>query len=199
VSTASPSAPVASALVGPSPVAVAVVDVVDPDLELRLPPGWVALTAEELRAQIELARANAPEGFADLDDELLREIADGELRAGASGSSGSEPWQATLLVEVTPADSVEAQIDRNARAQPPSIKPKATLRTVVATPLGDGVRVMVTADPPAGAIGAVAARSITFYVDLGDGRILWINATAPEASTTFEALMDQLIAGVRRG
>ena len=176
----------------------AVVDIVDPDLEVPLPPGWTVLTPKDLRAQAELAKANAPEGFAALYDEVLREIDEGELRAGGSGPAGYEPWMATLYVEVTPGDSVDAQIDRNARAQPPLIKPTATLRTAVATPLGDGVRVMVTADPPAGAIGAVAARSIAFYVDLGDGRVLWIEATAPEASTTFEALMDKLIAGLRR-
>jgi hypothetical protein len=61
----------------------------------------------------------------------------------------------------------------------------------VTLPIGNGVRLTHTADAPPRSEGqAVAARAIDYVIRLDDGRILWINSTAPESSTTFEGMVD---------
>ena len=130
-------------------------------------------------------------------EELLRQLASGEVRAAAVGPSGFAPWQATIVVEVTPAASLDALIEKNVRNQNPTASPLTNERSVVDLPIGAATRLEITAAPPKSVVG-VPARGISYYVDLTDGRVLWFAATGPADSRTFAAIIDATAASLTR-
>jgi hypothetical protein len=192
--------PMPSASIRPSssvPGEVVLID--DPDLSLNLPPGWRSMAVDEIRAQVDDQMAVATPSAKASYTEILRQIDAGDVRAGAIGPSGFRPWQGTMVIEVTTAESLEAQIEASMRLQTAFSSPRSTIRTNVTLPAGPAMRIMVVADPPPGQEGlAIPARGIAYFLDLGDGRIFWLTTTGPEASTTFEALIDGALATLMR-
>jgi len=171
------------------------------DLTLRLPTGWAAVPVSTLRTVAEAyAKASSvPEQGRRAYTEVIDRIDAGQVRLYAIGPSGFGPWQSTMIGEVIDGASLESQIEVVRVRQASVASPTSTERSEVDLPIGHAVRVMKTADPPVGVgPGAVPARSIDYFVALDDGRILWLNSTGPVASTTFEAMIDEAIATLRR-
>jgi hypothetical protein len=169
----------------------------DPDLAMRLPDGWIVESAGDLRKQAERAGAGAPKDVAAAYEQLVRLIDDGEVRGGGAGPSGLAPWTAVLIVGVAKADSLDALVDRVIAFESAGLRRTSKVRSMLATPLGDAVRVEVTAEVPSGTLG-VPARGLTYFVELGDGRAVWINATGPQASTTLGATIDGIVGTLAR-
>jgi hypothetical protein len=190
----------ASQPAGSSPVASPTDNVItfqDPNLVQQLPAGWRFLAVLSLRGQLETSAAAAPAAARTAYQDLLRQIDAGEIRGGGAGPAGLGAWQGTTLVAVATAASIDAEIAANESLQAAFAKPSTRTQTTVTLSIGQAVRVMTTAEPPGGtASGAVAARAISYYVDLGGGRILWEVWTGPEASAAFQKMADDSMATV---
>ena len=168
----------------------------DPALSMRLPADWKQLPAMSLRSQAEQGSAASTRAVKEMYDQLISEIDGQRVRLYATGPSGFDQWQATIIIEVTDAGSVNEQIDKAQKLATAFGTPTTSARTDVKLAIGQGVRLENTADPPAS--GGVAARGIDYVVQLADGRILWINTTAPAASTTFADTIDKAIGTIGR-
>ena len=192
-----PSAELSGKSVSPSPDLVATID--DPALTMRLPSGWHTTPVALLRAQVEQLSLSGGPVLGEIYKAALADIDAGAVRLFASGPSGFNPWQASMVIEVKKAVTVDVQIaaiKANAlRVSPPTTSDQ----TSVTLSIGAAERLSETADPPVGARGlAVAAHAIDYVVQLDDGRILWINTTGPEASLTFAAMVDAAVASLTR-
>ena len=182
-----------------SPAPLAIVTLENPGLKLQLPRAWRALSSADLRDQIEQSASGASPASKAVYEDLLRQVDAGEIRGGGIGPSGFDGWQGTMLIAVTPAESIDEQIERVRAQQTAFGLPSSTQRRTVTLPIGEAVRIMDTADPPRDTVGqAVAARGIAYYIDLGDGRIFWMTATGPQDSPTFEAMIDASMATFSR-
>ena len=121
----------------------------DPDATIQLPDGWQTAPASELRKQVEQGVALGPsDAIKRAYQGLLTDIDADWVRLFAFGPSGFAPWQGTLTIEVTDAKSIEAQIDRVTALEAAFAKPKTSEETKVTLPIGSGVRLEQTADPP---------------------------------------------------
>jgi hypothetical protein len=68
----------------------------------------------------------------------------------------------------------------------------------VMLPIGNAIRRVAThAVPPGTSIAAIPSRTVEYIALLADGRTLWIVASGPEASPTFEALIDASVATIQ--
>jgi hypothetical protein len=187
----SPSA----AQVPPSaPAAHAVATMDDPNLSMRLPAGWRSLPVATLRSRAEQASAATTGAIKEEYEKLILRIDANQIRLYAAGPSGLNPWQGTLVIEVSAAKSVDEQIAWIGTLLTAFAKPKTSEQTEAKLAIGTGVRLEQTADPPAGQ--GVPARGINYVVKLGDGRIMWINSTGPEASMTFAGMIDGSVATI---
>jgi hypothetical protein len=166
-------------------------EISNPDLSIELPNDWLVVRIARLREQAVQGSSSTIAAVRMVNELLIRDIDSGAVRLFAFGPSGMPPWQATMMIQVTTAASIEEQTARITKLQTTFAKPSSSERTDVTLPVGNGVRLSNTADAPPGSEGqAVAARGIDYVIKLDDGRILWINSTAPEASTTFEGMID---------
>jgi hypothetical protein len=200
IATSSVSPSATSSLITSSFAPVAIVTLDDPDLTLRLPPAWQRLSIADLRGRIEQSAVGSSPAVKAAYEDLLGQIDAGEVRSGAIGPSGFEAWRGTMLIAVTHAESIDAEIKRIRALQVAfGNPPTSTQRTTVTLPIGEAVGTMDTADPAPGTEGrAVAARGVAYYIDLGDGRIFWMTATGPQDSPTFEAMIDASMATLSR-
>ena len=166
------------------------------DLAIQLPPAWRATPVAALRSHAEQASAAATGAIKDAYEQLIRDIDANAVRLYAFGPTGVDPWQGTLVIQVTDAASIEDQIDRVMKLETAFAKPTTSVRTDVKLSVGSGVRLEQTAEPPGGQ--GVPARGINYVVELEDGRIMWISSTAPEASTTFAGMIDWAVTTMSR-
>jgi hypothetical protein len=166
----------------------------DPNLSMRLPAGWRALPITMLRSRAEQASAATTGAIREAYQQLILRVDANQVRVFASGPSGFDPWQGTLVIEVTDAPSVDEQIARVLKIETAFAEATTSERTAVTLAIGAGVRLEQTADPPGGQ--GVAARGINYVVQLDDGRIIWINSTGPAASKTFEDMIDGAVATI---
>jgi hypothetical protein len=163
----------------------------DPKLTIHLPPGWRTIPIPALRDVAVQQSAAASGPIKDLYTQVLADIDSGAVRLVADGPSGVDPWRATMIVQVTDAASVDAQMAVLKTRAGTFGKVTSSEQAPVSLSIGTGERREGTSKPPAGLTGqSTAARAIDFVVKLDDGRILWINSTAPEASTTFVDAID---------
>jgi hypothetical protein len=180
----------------PTPTAAkdAVTTINDPDLSLRLPAGWRSLPLAMARSQAEQVSAVMTGAIKEAYEQLIVQIDANEVRLFAAGPTGVDPWQGTLVVEVTDVRSAEEQIARILKLQTAIAKATTSERSTVKLVIGSGVRLEQTAEAPSDQ--GVAARAINYVVELDDGRIMWINSTGPAASKTFAALIDGAVATI---
>jgi hypothetical protein len=168
-----------------------VTEISDPDLSIELPNDWHAVSLDRLRERAVQGSSSTIADVRNANEQLIQDIDAGVVRLFAFGPSGAPPWQGTIIILVPTASSIEDVMARIAKLQAAFTKPTSSERSDVTLPIGKGVRLTQTADPPPGSDGqAVAARGIDYVIKLDDGRILWINSTAPEASTTFQGMID---------
>ena len=182
----------ASALPTSSPRPVTNID--DPDLTIELPPDWLVVRVARLREQAVQGSTSTIDAVRKVNEQLIRDIDSNVVRLVAFGPSGAPPWQGTMIIQVTTAASIEEQTARIERLQATFATPSSSGRLDITLPIGKGVRLSNTSDPPPGSEGqAVAGRGIDYVIKLDDGRILWINSTGPEASTTFAGMIDRAV------
>jgi hypothetical protein len=179
-----------------APAADAVATMEDPDLSMRLPASWRSPPVATLRARAEQASAVTTGDIKEQYEQLILRIDANQIRLYAAGPSGLNPWQGTLVIEVTDAKSIDEQSARIGKLMTAFVKPKTSEQTEAMLAIGTGVRLEQTADPPAGQ--GVPARGINYIVKLDDGRIMWINSTGPEASMTFAGMIDSTVATISR-
>jgi hypothetical protein len=166
-------------------------EISNPDLSIELPNDWHAVSLDRLRERAVQGSSSTIADVRNANEQLIQDIDAGVVRLFAFGPSGAPPWQGTIIILVPTASSIEDVMARIAKLQAAFTKPTSSERSDVTLPIGKGVRLTQTADPPPGSDGqAVAARGIDYVIKLDDGRILWINSTAPEASTTFQGMID---------
>ena len=181
----------------PRPAAVATID--DPDLTLRLPPGWQLLPVSAVRRELEHEMSVAAPAARAAYTGVIGLVEAGEIRGGGIGPSGFGGWQGTILYAVSPAASIDAEIALVEPLQVAVVEPTTRDRTDVRLAVGRAVRIETTADPQPGASsGSVAARGVEYFADLGHGRIFWLTATGPADSPTFAALIDEAMASLTR-
>jgi hypothetical protein len=192
--------PAASTGASASPTAAVVATIDDPSLTMTLPANWQRFPVATFRAEAEQQAATAPEPIKGLYADALADIDAGAMRLIASGPSGFDPWQATMLVEVTNVSSIEAQITEIKRRSATIGKPTTSEQTQMTLSIGVAERLTETADPPAGLTGlSTPARGLNYVVKLADGRILWINASGPAASSTFADMIDATVETIASG
>jgi hypothetical protein len=167
---------------------ISTVAIADPPLILNLPSGWTELPVESYRTLIENTVAAHP-SFVDRAG-LVAHLADldaGLVRLVLIGPSGSPPWTPTLVIEVDhPAASLDAAVARIDRRFTAFGGIGSTERSAVTLAAGQGIRrAGVHPLPSPAPSGSVPAQSIEYIVQLADGRVLWLFATAPAASLTF--------------
>ena len=167
----------------------------DPDLVFRLPFAWQTESLASLRAatdQLSLTTSGVSKaGY----DRTLAEIDAGIVRLYAAGPAALDQWEGTLIVKVTNGESAEAEIDTLEADNEKFATVKSKQRSNVTLAIGQAVRLSVAVDPPGFAgPGAVPARGVAYAVELEDGRILVFNASGPEASPTFEKMIDDAVA-----
>jgi hypothetical protein len=143
-----------------------------------------------LREQAVQGSSSTIAAIREVNEQLIRDIDSGAVRLVAFGPSGLPPWQGTMIIQVTNAASIEEQTSRITTLQARFSTPSSSEQSDIALPIGKGVRLSNTSDPPPGFDQAVAARGIDYVIKLDDGRILWINSTGPAASTTFAGMID---------
>jgi hypothetical protein len=181
----------------PSPDIIATI--ADPSLTLHLPPGWRTTPIGLVRDQVVQLSTSADPVTSELYTRFLADIDADAVRLFASGPSGLNPWQGTLIVEVTKAETVDAQIDAIKATALLVAPPTSSERTSIDLSIGPAERLSQTAEPRASAQGlAVAAHGIDYVVPLQDGRMLWINTTGPAASLTFTDMVDTAVATLAR-
>jgi hypothetical protein len=168
----------------------------DPDLSMRLPASWRSLPVTTLRSRAEQASAATTGDIKEQYEQLILRIDANQIRLYAAGPSGLNPWQGTLVIEVTDAKSVDEQSVRIGKILTAFAKPKTSEQTEAKLAIGTGVRLEQTADPPGGQ--GVPARGINYVVKIGDGRIMWVNSTGPAASMTFAGMIDSTVATISR-
>jgi hypothetical protein len=174
-----------------TPSTIVVARIEDPDLSINLPPQWRTQPISELRSGIEQQAAASSGVLHDIYLRLLADIDAGAMRLFAFGPSGFENWPASLLIEVTDAPSVEAQIAAIKARWAKVGKPTSSDRRTVTLRMGSMERLSQTAGPPVGATGPTSAsRTIDYVTQLDDGRILWVTSSGPEASAIFPDLID---------
>ena len=202
----SPLVPSSSApIIGPSPPAaesaapsadqLATID--DPDLTFELPTGWRVVPLPAFLKQEQQASALATGPIKQLSDQIVAEIQSNALRLVAMGPSGLPPWTGSILLEVTDAATVEDQVTRIQTRASIFGAPLTTERSEVATPLGQAVRLSILSPPLPPPAKSAAARSLNWVIRLEDGRVLWFNAAGPQASQTFEAMIEAAVATLR--
>jgi hypothetical protein len=192
-----PPSPSASMIGTPSTIVVARIE--DPDLSINLPPQWRTQPISELRSGIEQQAAASSGVLHDIYLRLLADIDAGAMRLFAFGPSGFENWPASLLIEVTDAPSVEAQIVAIKARWAKVGKPTSSDRRTVTLRMGSMERLSQTAGPPVGVTGpTLASRTIDYVAKLDDGRILWVTSTGPETSPIFADLIDIAVATLGR-
>jgi hypothetical protein len=187
----SPLGPTAGAIAGNVQV-----DVDDPDISLRLPRGWQSRSVDELRAIIDQVATGMPARVKPYYDRLLARIDAGEVRFVADGPSGEANVTASLVIQVYGGDAtLDAAVDRVITDVSSLATPTHVERLKVETPLGAGIVVSTTLEPPAD-LAAISSRAMNLIVRLADGRTFWVNATGPASSSSFPTMASAVFSSI---
>jgi hypothetical protein len=174
----------------PTPGIPATVEIDDPDLTLTLPVGWAEYEMATYRSLIDqFAKASSPEEQAIL-AEHLKAIDAGAVRMAATGFVASA--NASYIIQVDSGDpSLEAAVTRIRRFESMATGTTLVDDGPVTLAIGPAVRRVEThAVPPGSTFQGIPSRSVEYIARLDDGRTLWILASAPAVSTTFDPLID---------
>jgi hypothetical protein len=95
-------------------------------------------------------------------------------------------------------DSLEEAAARIRRITSTVDQPMTVEERPITLQIGKVIRRVEThAVPPGTSIAAIPSRTVEYIALLPDGRTLWILASGPEASPTFEALIDASVATIQ--
>jgi hypothetical protein len=190
VASAPPSASVApSASPGPT------ISIADPDLAMTLPPGWEEQPVSAYRDRIDTQSKQNSGAVRAAMEELVRDADAGKVRTLASGLTDYRAAFGTIIIQVnegdTSLDAAVSRIEKRHDFVPHSGFDERHVDLDIGASLRMSAIFPVRPNPPP---GAIPSHTIDYVVRLKDGRTLWIQATAPEAATAFDALIDATVA-----
>ena len=173
--------------------------ITNPNLAVTLPETWSEYPIATYRAQIVAILDVAPPAVKAGYTLHLKDIDSGAVRMAAVGPTGLDPVTGSMILQIDDGDaSLEAAAARIRRITSTVDQPTTVEERPVTLPIGDAIRRVEThAVPPGTSIAAIPSRTVEYIAHLADGRTLWILASGPEASKTFEALIDASVATIQ--
>lgn len=170
----------------------------DPAMALTLARDWRAIAESTVRLQLEQASSMMTGPYKALVDQKLADLDAGSLRLFVVGPSGFDPWQGTMSIEVFDGGSADTRIGAlEARAKTLGVVTNVN-RGNVTLLIGSATRLSMTVGVPKGFDqSAIPSHGVAYAVDLGDGRTLVIDASGPEAATSFADLIDMMVSTLR--
>jgi hypothetical protein len=170
----------------------------DPDLAMTLPETWSDYPMVTYRSLIVSILEVAPPAVKAGYTLHLKDIDSGAVRMAAVGPTGLGPVTGSMILQIDAGDpSLEAAVTRIGLLTSKVDQPTTVEERPVTLAIGNAIRRVEThAVPPGTSIAAIPSRTVEYIALLADGRTLWILANGPEASLTFEALVDASVATI---
>jgi hypothetical protein len=167
-------------------------------MALTLAQEWRAIPESTVRSQLEQVSSTMTGPNKALVDQKLADLDGGSLRLFVVGPSGFDPWQGTMSIEMFDGGSAATRIDTlDSRSKALGVVTNVDRRTVNLL-IGSAIRLSMTVGVPEDLEqSAIPAHGIAYAVDLDDGRTLVIDASGPEAATSFPDLIDMMVSTIR--